>query len=73
MHAGRHDPLVNFRHRSSVSGVSTGHHLDDLGERAFLVAGIDAFRRIADKKIRLPFQTGLLSITGMQTSSVAPG
>jgi hypothetical protein len=46
---------IDFGDRCQRLGSVARDHLDDLGDGAFLVAGVDAFRRIADKEVGFPF------------------
>ena len=41
-------------------GIVARHDLHDLGERALLVAGVDALGRVADVEILQPFHAGVL-------------
>ena len=45
---------------SSVAAVIAGDDLHDLGDGVFLVAGIDALRRVADVEVLLPLHAGML-------------
>ena len=54
--------MLLVHRRDSLEGLRrvAGHHLDDLRERAFLVAGIDALGRVADEEVLLPFHARML-------------
>jgi hypothetical protein len=73
VHAGHDDLLVQPGHLVQRLGRVAGDDLEDLGERVFLVAGVDALGAVADEEVLLPLQARGASSTGMQTSSVAPG
>ncbi len=60
MYAGGDNRLVKVAEGLRGLGRVAGDDFDDPGDRAFPVAGIDAFRALADVVILQPFQPGFL-------------
>lgn len=56
--AGLDNPLIEGGHALEGFRAITGHDLDDLGQGALFVAGVDALGAVADEKVLPPFQAG---------------
>mmetsp|Transcript_39155 Transcript_39155/g.91820 ORF Transcript_39155/g.91820 Transcript_39155/m.91820 type:complete len:403 (+) Transcript_39155:568-1776(+) len=59
VHAGHDDLFVDLGHLLQRLGRVAGDDLQDLGQRVFLVARVDALGAVADEEVLLPFQAGL--------------